>query len=394
MSTAETHSLVEQERIKTLKKYNILDTPPDGSFDRITKLAAKLLNVPIAIVTLVDTDRIWFKSRYGLDVQQIGRDPGLCASAILSDDLYEVDDALTDPRTLVNPLVASGFGLRFYAAVPLKVKDGHNLGTLCVLDKQPRHLSDNQKETLQYLADILIDQLELRLAARTAIYQQNQVLSIAAHDLKNPLTTLAVWAELAAQAKNDPEQVELICDKIMESGKKMNRLINDILESARKEASVTQLSFAKTDLAALVEKVVATNTVLANNKNLKLALHIRDRPIVNADEEKFTEIADNLINNAIKYSPINKNITVTLKDENDKAIFEVSDEGQGLTEEDKKNLFQRFVKLSAQPTGGESSTGLGLSIVKNLVEAHNGTIKVISDGKNKGAAFVVSLPVI
>ncbi len=394
MSTAETHGLVEQERIKTLKKYNILDTPPDGSFDRITKLAAKLLNVPIAIVTLVDTDRIWFKSRYGLDVQQIGRDPGLCASAILSDDLYEVDDALTDPRTLVNPLVASGFGLRFYAAVPLKVKDGHNLGTLCVLDKQPRHLSDNQKETLQYLADILIDQLELRLAARTAIYQQNQVLSIAAHDLKNPLTTLAVWAELAAQAKNDPEQVELICDKIMESGKKMNRLINDILESARKEASITQLSFAKTDLAALVEKVVATNTVLANNKNLKLALHIRDRPIVNADEEKFTEIADNLINNAIKYSPINKNITVTLKDENDKAIFEVSDEGQGFTEEDKKNLFQRFVKLSAQPTGGESSTGLGLSIVKNLVEAHNGTIKVISDGKNKGAAFVVSLPVI
>ncbi len=116
-----------------MKKYDILDTPPDGSFDRITKLAAKLLDVPIAIVTLVDTDRIWFKSRYGLDVQQIGRDPGLCASAILSDDFYEVNNALIDPRTLSNPLVASEFGLRFYAAVPLKVRDGHNLGTLCVI---------------------------------------------------------------------------------------------------------------------------------------------------------------------------------------------------------------------------------------------------------------------
>ncbi len=103
MNTTIAHSEVEQERIKSLKKYDILDTPPDGSFDRITKLAAKLLDVPIAIVTLVDTDRIWFKSRYGLDVEQIERNPGLCASAILSDDLYEVYDALNDPRTLANP---------------------------------------------------------------------------------------------------------------------------------------------------------------------------------------------------------------------------------------------------------------------------------------------------
>ena len=160
-----------------------------------------------------------FKSRYGLDVQQIGRDPGLCASAILSDDLYEVDDAKTDPRTLANPLVASGFGLRFYAAVPLKVRDGFNLGTLCIIDKQPRHLTELQKETLQYLADILIDQLELRLSARTANYQQSQLLNIAAHDLKNPLTTISVWAELAQQAKNDPAQVEMMCERIKQSGK-------------------------------------------------------------------------------------------------------------------------------------------------------------------------------
>lgn len=112
----------EAERIKTLKKYQILDTPPDGSFDRITELAAKLLHVPIAIITLVDTDRIWFKSRYGINLNQIERDPGLCSSAILSDDLYIVEDAVRDPRTLANPLVAGEFGLQFYAAVPIKVR--------------------------------------------------------------------------------------------------------------------------------------------------------------------------------------------------------------------------------------------------------------------------------
>ena len=394
MNTTIAHSEVEQERIKSLKKYDILDTPPDGSFDRITKLAAKLLDVPIAIVTLVDTDRIWFKSRYGLDVQQIGRDPGLCASAILSDELYEVDDTLTDPRTLANPLVASGFGLRFYAAVPLKVRDGYNLGTLCVLDKKPRHLTQLQKETLEYLADILIDQLELRLSARTANYQQNQLLNIAAHDLKNPLTTISVWADLAQQAKNDPAQVEMMCERIKQSGKKMERLINDLLETARKEAGKIHLRFAATDLAAVVESVVNTNHILANRKNLKLKIDILDHPMVYADEEKLTEIADNLINNAIKYSPGNKNITVTVSEKNGQGILQVQDEGQGLTEDDKINLFQRFVTLSATPTGGETSSGLGLSIVKSLVEAHRGDIKVKSDGKDKGALFIVELPLV
>ena len=135
----------EAERLKVLKEYDILDTPPDGSFDQFTSLAAKLLDVPVALVSLVDTDRIWFKSRYGMDVTQISLDPGLCASAILSDDIYLVEDAITDPRALTNPLVAGKFGLRFYAAAPLKIREGYNLGTFCVLDKKPRRFSQTQK---------------------------------------------------------------------------------------------------------------------------------------------------------------------------------------------------------------------------------------------------------
>ena len=392
MLETKTAEVIEKERIISLKKYDILDTPPDGSFDRITKLAAILLEVPIAIVTLVDTDRIWFKSRYGLDVQQIGRDPGLCASAILSDEFYEVDNALTDPRTLINPLVASDFGLRFYAAVPLKVKDGYNLGTLCIIDKHPRKLSEDQKKTLEYLADILIDQLELRLAARTAVYQQNQVLSIAAHDLKNPLTTITAWADMAKDAKNDPVAVEKMCDRIKEAGHKMNRLVNDLLESARKEAGKIQLTFTKVNFAKLVQAVVSSNEILAGKKNIKLHFQILNEPFIIGDENRLTEMADNLINNSIKYSTSEKNIFITVDNENGKAIFIIKDEGQGFIEEDKKNMYQRFVRLSAKPTGGETSTGLGLSIVKSLVDAHKGTIQFASDGKDLGATFTITIP--
>jgi GAF domain-containing protein len=128
----------EAERMAAVHRYEILDTPPDGNFDRVTALAARRFNAPIAIISIVDHDRIWFKSHHGLDVEQIGRERGLCASAILSSDAHVLVDASTDPRSLANPLVAGEFGLRFYAGVPLRTTDGFNLGTLCVIDKEPR----------------------------------------------------------------------------------------------------------------------------------------------------------------------------------------------------------------------------------------------------------------
>jgi GAF domain-containing protein len=160
----------ERTRMEAVHRYDILDTPRDGAFDRITRIASSVLDMPIAIVSIVDTDRIWFKSSIGLDgVEEIGRDPGLCASAILGDDTWVIPDAAVDPRTLANPLVAGGFGLRFYAGSPLTTSDGANLGTLCVIDRAPRELDEQGQRVLDDLASLVVDELELRLAARNAV---------------------------------------------------------------------------------------------------------------------------------------------------------------------------------------------------------------------------------
>jgi GAF domain-containing protein len=159
----------EQGRIKALYRYNILDTPTDGSFDKFTQLAAKIFNVPIAIISLVDTDRIWFKSKYGLEVSEVTRDPGLCASAILSDEVYVVEDARNDPRTLANPLVAGNFGLQFYAAAALQTHDGHNLGTFCIIDKKKRYFNSDQQEALKLFAEIIMENIEMRLTAHNTV---------------------------------------------------------------------------------------------------------------------------------------------------------------------------------------------------------------------------------
>lgn len=166
----------EQRRMEAVRRYDILDTPPDGAFDRITALAAKLFDVPIALVTIVDHDRIWFKSRFGLEsVEQIGRDPGLCASCILDDGPYVIESARSDPRALANPLVSGKFGLQFYAAAPLTALDGSRLGTLCIIDRDTRTFSPRQAEVLQGLADIVMDAMELRLSALRAIAEAKKL---------------------------------------------------------------------------------------------------------------------------------------------------------------------------------------------------------------------------
>jgi GAF domain-containing protein len=155
----------EDMRMAAVGRYEILDSPPDGAFDRITSLAARIFKVPIATITIVDTDRIWFKSKYGIDAVQIDRDPGLCASAVINYEPWVVNDASKDPRTLENPLVRGELGLRFYAGAPLRTADGYNLGTLNIIDSKPRVISDDELLTLQELADIVVDEMELRLAA-------------------------------------------------------------------------------------------------------------------------------------------------------------------------------------------------------------------------------------
>ena len=155
--------------MESLLKYEILDTPADGAFDEVTSLAAKIFDVPVAIITLVDHNRIWFKSAFGLDAEEIPRSPGLCSSAILSEDLYIVEDARKDPRTMTNPLVAGIMGLQFYAAAPLRTMDGHNLGTFCIIDKNPRTLTSKESSILKQLARIVMDQMETKLQTRLMV---------------------------------------------------------------------------------------------------------------------------------------------------------------------------------------------------------------------------------
>jgi PAS domain S-box-containing protein len=157
----------EAERLEALRRYDILDTPPEAAFDRITTLAARLFQVPIALVSFVDESRAWFKSCHGFELQEVKRDDTICSFALLYNEILIVPDTRKDDRFACNPFVQQEPGLRFYAGAPLITQDGFNLGTLCLLDMKPRSgLSADEQATLTDLAAMVIDELELRLAAR------------------------------------------------------------------------------------------------------------------------------------------------------------------------------------------------------------------------------------
>jgi GAF domain-containing protein len=190
--------ITNAERLAALQRYDILDTPPDGTFDRVARIAARIFHVPIALVSLVDKDRIWFKAREGLSgVTEIPCAPGLCASVVCQDQTYLVTDALQDPRTRENPLVVGEFGLRFYAAAPLITHDGYRLGTVCVIDREPRPAPKPEElAILEDLAGIVIDQMEVRLAARLTL--ESLVLAEGGTDnLAHPeaLITICAWSK-------------------------------------------------------------------------------------------------------------------------------------------------------------------------------------------------------
>lgn len=189
----------EERRLSAVRRYDILDTPPDGAFDRITALAARLLRTPIAIVSIVDHDRIWFKSHHGVEVEQIGRDAGLCASCILQEGPWIIRDAKNDAAALANPLVAGEFGLQFYLGIPLRTCEGYNLGTLCVIDFAPRTPTEQDISVLGDLAAVVMDEIELRLSARIAISGYQQELALREQGEQR---VRALMRELAHRSKN------------------------------------------------------------------------------------------------------------------------------------------------------------------------------------------------
>jgi GAF domain-containing protein len=238
----------EEARVQALEEYQVLDTEPEQEYDDLTFLASHICGTPMALMSLLDSDRQWFKSRVGITQNQTPRDVAFCAYAILHENLFVVQDAKEDPRFASSPLVTEDPGIRFYAGAPLITPTGHAVGTICVMDRQPRTLTAEQHRALEALGRQVVKQLELRKtileqermeedlrAARAASDSANRIKTRYVASLSNELRTpLNAVVRLSAALLDDPhvqknERSRQDALRIHSAGQQMQALLADML---------------------------------------------------------------------------------------------------------------------------------------------------------------------
>ena len=403
--------LNELQRLEALHQCEVLDTPAEGAFDEITGLAAELLRAPISLVSLVDETRQWFKSRQGLDVPHTPRAISFCSFAILQEGLFEIPNALEDPRFADNPLVIGEPYMRFYAGTPLVTADGRALGTLNVIDTVPRKLSESEKRTLTVLGRQVVAQLELRrkavelrkevaqrqracAAADEANLAKSQFLTRMSHEIRTPLNAILGFAQLM-QIESTFQPARPAGDRvgqILRAGQLLLELVNETLDLARIEAGAIDLQPEHQPLGTLVRACVEMLSESARQARVEIHndVELDGGPRLWVDGMRLKQILINLLSNAIKYNRPGGSVSVVDAIQDDVVRITVKDTGPGIDEANLAQLFQPFNRLGAERSG-VVGTGLGLAIAKRLAELMGGKLNVTSV-VGVGTTFTLELP--
>ncbi|MGG6268076.1 hybrid sensor histidine kinase/response regulator [Leptolyngbya sp. AN03gr2] len=557
----------DSERVQALHRYNILDTPPEAAFDRITQLAARLFDVPIALVSLVDENRAWFKSCHGFDLPEVPRNDSICNIAILYNEVLVVPDARKDDRLACNPFALAEPGLRFYAGAPLITQDGYNLGTLCLLDMKPHEdLSEEKRTILVDLAAMVLDEMELRLAVqkiaqtdaallevtqgvsavtgrdffdalvlhfakvlsvdyvyigrliepeqeaiqtiavcahgqnsenfdyslhdtpceqvirnrklccyprqvqalfpsapllaplniesyvavpffdsggkplgllgimhgrdlenvqlaeslltifalriateldRTRVSEAERVareqaeaanrikdefLAILSHELRTPLSPILGWTKLLRSGKVAPENQDKALATIERNAQLQTQLIEDLLDVSRILRGKFTLDVQPVNLAGVITAAIETVRLAAEAKRIEIAAILEASPCVLGDAARLQQVIWNLLSNAVKFTPEGGRIQIRLTQTERSAMIQVTDTGKGIDAEFLPYVFDRFRQADSATTRRFGGLGLGLAIVRQIVELHGGNVQADSKGEDQGATFTVTFP--
>jgi signal transduction histidine kinase len=388
----------EQTRIATLHRYSILDTLAEPEFEDASALAASICGTPISLVSLIDRDRQWFKSKVGVDITESPRDQSFCAYTLSDVKTLIVRDAQLDPRFADNPFVLGDPNIRFYAGAPIVAPNGHVLGTLCVIDTQVRDISPRQIAALEALARQVMALIESRSnlleykRAAAALIQSEKLAAVGrlassmAHEINNPLEAITNLLFLSRSRATVPEVIQWLDEAELEL-RRISIIANQTLRFHRQSSKPQEISCLN-----LFTPTLDLYEARLRNAGIVVEKRKRANELVECYEGDIRQVLSNLITNAIDAMPTGGRLLVRSREGTDWStgrkgvVLTVADTGKGIDEETQKRLFEAFFS-----TKGINGAGLGLWICNEIIQRHEGTISIRSSQTAGHSGTVVSI---
>ncbi|EAY29562.1 sensor histidine kinase [Microscilla marina] len=383
----------EKERLENLLSYYILDTFPEEDYDAITTIAAQICGTSISLISLIDDKRQWFKSRYGLAVPETPKEYAFCAHAINTPEApMIINDSRKDQRFQDNPLVTGDPYVIFYAGIPLNTKEGFPLGTLCVIDEEPKELSEKQLKALQALSRQVIGLLELRKSKREledtnqrlaeANENLNKFVHVVAHDLKTPLNNITMIVDMLLIDQKMTEKQARYTNMIGKATGNLRHIIDRLLEYYKSD----EIGKAKKVNLVLSELIDNLRSLLSMKAEINIQLHTVIHQL-NTNQAVVEQVLLNLVTNAVKYNDKEVvEISITVTEDPAVYVFQVKDNGVGIAPENQEKIFEIFTTVSRQDRFGAQGSGIGLATVQKLVSSQGGVVNLVSE-PGQGSTF-------
>lgn len=394
----------EKQRLQALESYKILDSLPEEEFDNLTKLAAEIAGTPISAVNLIDENRQWAKSMWGMEpgFKVMPRDQSVCQYTIKNREVTEVPDLTNDERFAQFDYVKRNDGLQYYLGIPLITKDNYAIGSLCVMDYDKRDLSKQQIGQLNIIAKQVMTNLELH-KQNHELKELNdykvRLMKMLSHDMRSPLNGIIGLSGMLKEMNisNNEEHLELL-DIIEQSSTQLNQMIDEVMSYTIIESDGLTLEKKETHLEETVRDISKLYQPAARIKNITLDFYtenLEDPVLIDAD--KFEQIFGNLLSNAIKYTRSGGEVHTSVirrKSRNSDVIeLTVTDNGIGMNDKEVEELLSKERKTPvSKGTSGEKSSGIGLTIVHHFVELFSGEIYIDSE-PGEGTTIQVEIPV-
>ena len=390
----------ETDRLAALYALDILDSAPEQDFDDIVALASNVCGTPMSLVSLLDTDRQWFKAKIGTDLLETDRDVSFCAHAILGRDLMVVPDATKDARFADNPVVTGPDGIRFYAGAPLITTEGYALGALCVADNEPRRLDVEQLQALRALARQVTSQIELRrhavaLANTTARLQElerrkDDLAGLVGGDLRAPLRLISAYLDqLGRTGHHDAEMGDLIARATAGHIRGFLDLLHHLTTMAEAGVGGEALHMRQIDLTRITQRAVEAVRPIAATKQIWILNQAGGPalPII-ADPVRLEQVLTHLMFAAVKYTPSGGRMRVGTEIESGPTLrLDDMDMPDGVRPDLFPHLYYGAIASPSTVPGPDR----GLAVAKKILDAHHATV-ALSDRPGDGTSLHVAFP--